>query len=405
MNDIIVAGINGNQIPLHVYGYIEDTSFPISCSKAHLKIIESNFHGFDHDRWIPIVPLPECFDTVARTLKKDKVLFLISGDPLFFGIGKRLSQHFTNSSIRFIPAVSYMQSCFAHIGLNWDDADFLSLHGRSLESLDHKLNCRKLFIFTDTDNSPDVIARYLNSRRGNQPIPYIVHVGERIGAKNQRFVSGNLDEIEAMSFAQPNSMIVLDTSDADTRTTARFGLSENDIEHSRGLITKSEVRAAVIHKLQLPDNGVLWDIGAGSGSISIEAARLFESLSVYAVERSDEQLENIQANKFAYGCRNLHIVAGQAPEILYDLPQPDRIFIGGSGGRLEDILGYLDERVNAPVRIVATAVLEETARTVPEKLYASGFDVDVSVIETTRYRYPNKNKTTFNPISIICGTR
>lgn len=402
--DIIAAGINGDQLPDHISSYIQDPLCRISCSKAHLGIIENQFPEFQQERWIPIIPLDDCFETVSACLKQQTVLFIISGDPLFYGLGKRLAQNFPDAEIKFIPAVSYMQSCFAHIGVNWDDSEFISLHGRPISSLDRKLNCGKLFIFTDPTNSPDVIARYWKSKITGDYSGHTVYVGERIGTDNERFVSGTFDEIETMSFAQPNSMVVVDSSGRSERYPVRFGLGEDDIEHSRGLITKNEVRAAVIHRLQLFEHAVLWDIGAGSGSVGLEAARAFPALTVYAVEQNEEQLANIRANKEFFGCSNLHIVNGQAPEILSGLPQPDRVFIGGSGGRLEDIIDVAVSVLKKKGRIVATAVIESTARIVPEKLYARGFEVEISVIETVRYRYPETEETRFNPISIICGT-
>jgi len=405
MSTLIVAGINGEWITSNLHALFEDKSCIVVCSKSHLRVVEEQFPGFSDERWIPIVPLEHCLETIEHIENGRTTLFLLSGDPLFFGLGKRLKQRFPTREIRFYPAVSYMQSCFARAGINWDDADFISLHGRPLETIDQKLNSKKLFIYTDTANSPDIIAAHLMSRLGDDASRYLLHIGERIGTEKQRFMSYSLEETARASFAQPNSMILVDTHGDGSKSDVRFGLCENDIEHSRGLITKSEVRAAVIHRLRLPDTGVFWDIGAGSGSIGIEAARLFPSLSVYAVERSDEQLANIRTNKSVYGCRNLHIIDGSAPENLVNLPRPDRVFIGGSGGRLEQIIAYLADKTCAPLHIVVTAVLQSTADDAPELLHARGYSVDVSIVKTSRYQYPAKELITYNPIHIICGTR
>jgi len=402
---IIVAGISGDLIPAGLRDCLEHPSYMVCSSKAHVSLIKRNYPQFDSQRWIPIVPLDTCFTAVTDVLSRHSVLFLLSGDPLFFGLGKRIGGMFPGANIRYLPALSYMQRCFAHIGMNWEDAEFHSVHGRPLETLAQKITCKKLFVFTDPQNSPDAIAGFLRKRLGDEASAYTVHVGEQIGTVRERFITGSLEDIAAMTFAQPNSMILLDTSDEDRRIQARFGLHEHDIHHSRGLITKDEVRAAVIHRLRLPEGGVFWDIGAGSGSISIEAARLHRSLSVYAVEKNREQLGNISTNRSKYGCRNIQIVDGAAPEILADLPIPDCVFIGGSGGRLEDIIAYLDTRFTTPLHVVVTAVLEKTAKTAPEKLHAAGFDVAVSIIKTSRFTYPEQDTITFNPITIICGTR
>lgn len=405
MAALIVAGINGDQIPGHLYTFLEDPVCLVACSKSQFQMIADQFPDFNEERWLQITPIQSCFNTVAEYKESRAILFLLSGDPLFYGLGKRIKQQFPSDDIQFIPAVSYMQSCFANAGINWDDAEFISLHGRPLETINKKLNCRKLFIYTDPDNTPAVIAGYLIKKLGADKDNYIVHVGEFIGSEKQRFREGSLDEIHSMTFGKLNSMILRDLSNEVANDASRFGLRETDIAHSRGLITKSEVRAAVIHRLQLPDKGVFWDIGAGSGSISVETSRLYQSLSVFAIEKNTEQLANITENKAAYRCRNLHIVSGQAPECLFDLPHPDRIFIGGSGGRLDDIINWLSEKNPGPLRLVATAVLETTAERTPEILHSLGFDVDISIIETSRYHYPEKEMIAFNPIHIICGIR
>lgn len=405
MCPMIVAGINDHRIPQPVRRLLEDRRCLLVSSRSHLQRVVDQLPGFDDQRWISIVPLEDCLQAVGCVEHGRSVLFLLSGDPLFFGLGKRLKEQFPDRKIRFMPAVSYMQSCFAHAGLNWEDAEFCSLHGRPLHIIDRKLNSRKLFLFTDSSNAPDVIARYLIDRTGEHSHRYVVYVGECLGSEQQRFVSGSLEDVAEMSFAQPNSMILVDIHRAESFSGARFGLDDSDIEHSRGLITKREVRAAVLHRLQLPDCGVLWDIGAGSGSIGIEAARLFPSLSVYAVERQEEQRAHIRANKTHYRCMNLRIISGQAPDCFDMLPDPDRVFIGGSGGRLEDIISSLAQSLKGGLRVVATAVLEATAEKAPELLHSFGFEVDVSIIKTKRYRYPEKDPVSFNPIHIICGIR
>ena len=116
-----------------------------------------------------------------------------------------------------------------------------------------------------------------------------------------------------------------------------LGLTEDEVVHSRGLITKSEVRAATIHQLRLPKTGVFWDVGAGSGSISIEAARSHPELTLFAIEHKMEEIANIKANIRKFGCYNIIPVFGKAPEELTDLPAPDRIFVGGSSGTLSAI--------------------------------------------------------------------
>lgn len=404
--EIVVAGVNGNKIPADVHLLLVAAGHQVFCSQSLLKTVLTCFPEFDTSRWSSIVPIDRCFDQIRSIKDSRAIVILVSGDPLFYGLGKKLRQAFPDRHIRFLPAVSYMQSCFAHFGINWDDAEIISLHGRPLDLLETRLNSAKLFIFTDPDNSPDRIAEYFKARLSDEDLVAVrMMVGECIGTEKQCFTGGTVKEISLMNWSQPNCMIVVNPGAVQAAERSGFGLRENDISHSRGLITKNEVRAAVIHRLGLSNRDVFWDVGAGSGSISLEAARLFPFLSIYSIEKSAEQLAHIMANKRRYQCCNIHVVEGEAPDILPGLPNPDKVFIGGSGGRLEEILNTLAGFLRPEAIIVITAVLADTARLAPEILYRHGFSVDISLIQVTRLSYPEREKNKLNPIHIICGRK
>ncbi len=402
MSELIVCGNNGAFIAEDIKAYLGDERYPLFCSSALLDTVLRVFPQFNRSRWSSIAPIGECFAKIRSHANSPGVILLTSGDPLFYGIGKRLQEEFCAWEVRFFPAISYMQSCFSHFGIPWDDAEFLSLHGRPLVSINEKLCCPKLFIYTDPENTPDRIAQHLKIWLGKaQRETRKLLIGECLGSKNQHFTEGSIEEISTRSFKQPNCMIVIDKRGEELEDAPRFGLAESEITHSRGLITKSEVRAAVIHRLCLPETGIFWDVGAGSGSISLEASRLYRSLNVFAVEKEEEQLANIQANMARYRSDNVRIIQGEAPEALHQLPPPDSVFVGGSGGRLEEILSFLNAAVKDTTRIVITAVLEETARRAPEILHSYDFNVDISLIQVARFSYPEKSVTQFNPIHII----
>lgn len=402
MSEIIVAGCNGTHISAEIRAYLADQRYPLYCARSLRDIVLKLYPEFNTSRWSSIVPLDECFAKIRDDKDSPVAIVLTSGDPLFYGLGKRLKEEFSGWKITFFPALSYMQSLFSHFGINWDDAEFVSLHGRPLRAIDDKLHAAKLFIYTDPKNTPDQIAEYLKNRLDKDQLrSRRLMIGECIGSEKQRFTQDTIDEISSQSFAQPNCLILIDQHHQDTDELPRFGLVESDVQHSRGLITKSEVRAAVIHRLRLPETGVFWDVGAGSGSISIEAARLYKSLSVIAVEKEKEQLANIEANVKKFGCTNVRVVSGEAPEALSLLPAPDCVFVGGSGGRLEEILNYISTVIKDHGRIVMTAVLEQTAQRAPEILARNNFDVEISLVQVTRYSYPEQNTTELNPIHII----
>jgi precorrin-6Y C5,15-methyltransferase (decarboxylating) len=403
---INVAGISGSSIPVEIRELIREQSAAIVCSSALFDLLKDSDLAINTEQWISITPIDTCMHLIEDALARGNVLVLTSGDPLFYGFGRTLLQHFPASRLLFLPAASSMQLCFSRFAIPWDDAVSISLHGRSISVLDMNLHKKKLFILTDKNNSPQKIACHFLSIVGREEIKnYVMHVGIRLGMPHEQLVSGSVEEIAAMSFEQPNCLIVLNQSTKNRTYQFRFGLNEFQICHSRGLITKNEVRAAVLHGLELPDHGVFWDIGAGSGSIGLEAARMNPALSVYAIEKEQSELHNIINNRDTNHCWNLAVVAGEAPEILAKLPVPDRVFIGGSGGKLRDIILYIDEILPPHGLVLMTGVISSTYETAPKLFHDLGYTVDVSIVETSRYRYSENEVQRFNPIHIIKATQ
>jgi precorrin-6B C5,15-methyltransferase / cobalt-precorrin-6B C5,C15-methyltransferase len=361
---------------------------------------------YPHLRTLQLTPLAEALKNIEQCLHDGNVVVLATGDPLFFGIGKLLIDRFAQSTLVICPAVSSMQYAFSRFLLPWDDAVFVSMHGRTEEHLQRYVAAHhKIGIVTDGKNTPAAIAARLREFYTDDiDFPCIVHVGENLGLPNECLFTGSLKEVAARNFGSLCCMILVREL-KNTSGSPKFGLSEPEILHSRGLITKAEIRAAAIHALAIPPRATIWDIGAGSGSISLEIARLFDDALVYAIEKDHTQLGNIIANRSRFTILNLKILAGEAPAALAGLPSPDRVFIGGSGGRLGAILACCAENIKPGGRIVVTGVLEKTCRTAPEILYRLGFQVETSRIQVHRRSYPDEKETTLNPITIITGMR
>lgn len=354
---------------------------------------------------LPVVPLSQCMDTIHDALGKGNVTVLASGDPLFYGIARKILKTFPDSDIRITPALSSMQLAFARFNIPWDDAHFVSLHGRSSQQLIARvLRYPKVFLFTDPENSPDTIARKILTECGEKKTSDIcIYVAEQLGFKAERLFSGNLKETASKRFIDPNVMILFRPVSGQSDSYPKFGLQEKEIVHSRGLLTKNEVRGAVIHALRLPGNSVLWDVGAGSGSVGLEAARMFPDLQVFSIEKEEEQWQNIEANRKLFSAWNMELVRGQAPEALENLPSPGRVFVGGSGGNLAQILQDCTECLLPEGIIVVNAVIDKTAKLAPEILYSLGLSVEFKKISVQRFSYPAKEKQEFNPITIIVG--
>ena len=336
------------------------------------------------------------------------VAVLASGDPLFFGIGRSLLEAVGKENVTIIPALSSAQLAFACFREPWDDATFISLHGRKTDHLlPLILPHDKVLVFTDQHNTPDLICRTLLNGLGavddGETISsYQVMVGENLGLAEEKLTTGTLAEIAGRQF---NSLNVLLLKRAKQKSFPTLGLQSHQIRHSRGLITKDEVRAASLHKLNLPKTGVFWDIGAGSGSISIEASRLCPGLAVFAIERHEEELANIRANIKTFNCRQVTIVPGTAPENLMDLAAPDRIFIGGSGGRLKEIIQYASSRLAAGGIMVVNGVIQKTIESAPRMMIEQGFSVDISTISVTRRTFADEKEIQFNPVTVIRGVK
>lgn len=357
-----------------------------------------------------ISPVQEATHTIKTKLAVGNVAILASGDPLFYGIGKRLLSEVPKESIEFHPAVSSIQKAAALFKTHWDDATILSLHGRNHPHVPGLiLQHQKCLLLTDTKNSPNEICKTIQEyfsliEDENTALDISVMVAENIGLPDQRLFSGNLSETVAGTFSPLNVMFIGRHAAGDNDFPDAFGLTEDEVVHSRGLITKSEVRAATLHQLRLPKTGILWDVGAGSGSISIEAARSHPELTIFAIEHKAEEINNIKANIRKFGCYNIIPVFGKAPEKLTDLPDPDRIFVGGSSGTLRAITEIAKNRLPANGRIVINGVIEKTIKEAPELLTQCNFSVETTTMCVTRTNSSTQT-VTFNPITITTGSR
>ena len=240
-----------------------------------------------------------------------------------------------------------------------------------------------------------------------------MHVCERLGYPDETVRTGTVEEFAVMTFADPNVVIIIKegvrgrgSGVGEEESEIKFGLREDDIQHERGLITKDEVRAVTLHKLRLPQTGVFWDVGAGSGSISLEASRLCPGLRIFAVEKGQERIDTIKTNMQRYNARNVEVILGTAPEAFADLPAPDRVFIGGSSGKVGDMVKLINERMSSGI-IVINAVTLETLNDSLLSLEQSGFTVDISELSVARSKIVagKQHMSALNPVFIVKGER
>lgn len=298
--------------------------------------------------------ISEAVDRVAADPKL-RAVFLASGDPGFFGIAALLWRKLPPGDVRVLPAASAMQHAFARAGVPWSDARMASLHGRDIGDLAPVLGASKVGLFTDGENNPARIARFL-SDAGWEDLEMVVC--SDLGGPAEQVERGTAADFLHWRGSDLNVVLLLRRG-PDPRPLGP-GLPDSAFRHPRGRITKSIVRAAALGLLELPRAGVLWDVGAGSGSLGIEAALLAPELRVYAVERDPEALEDLRANRRGLRAASVTVVEGEAPAALAALPAPDRVFIGGSGGSLPAALDASFARLSAGGAVVVATVLAET---------------------------------------------
>lgn len=288
--------------------------------------------------------LPEVVEKLRSHLGKKRIAIVASGDPLFYGTARYLSDRIGPEQFEVAPHVSSMQLAFARIMETWEEAYLTDLATRSLEDvLDKIRTAETVGLFTSEANPPSRIARELLARG----IDYFkVYVCENLGGKDERITRGDLADIRDMKFDPLNILILKRKPDRpDQRKAAaklrRFGNPDDVFAQSRpktGLITQAEVRAVALAQLDLHPGDVMWDVGAGSGSVAIEAAQLVAPGPAYAIEQDSADFHLIVANMEHFGVLNVKPVFGTAPEVFATLPPPDAIFVGGNGGEVAKLL-------------------------------------------------------------------
>jgi precorrin-6Y C5,15-methyltransferase (decarboxylating) len=327
---------------------------------------EHHFNEITHiDSAAEKLTFPSPFSALAQLIEQNqgkRICILASGDALFFGVGSWLNRQFDNQHLSFYPNISSVQACFHVIGLPWQEAKVVSLHGRPLNSLRRYLvNQQLIAILTDSLSNPVAIARALNEQGFGLSD---IWVCESMGSKNQtvsQYKAANL-ETSNLSFQALNVCIV--ALKGQTTLPAFPGIADELFSTGSapgyGMISKREVRLSILSLMQPSPNEVAWDIGAGCGSVSVEWARWNHTGQIFAIESSLDRINHIKINADRFGtAQNLNIIEGNAPDCCTDLPRPDSIFIGGSNG-LAVMLDYAWQQLKPGGKLVASAVTSDS---------------------------------------------
>lgn len=326
--------------------------------------------------------------------EKRNTVILVSGDPLFYGLGGVLAKKLP---LEIYPYTSSVQLAFSKMQESWQDAYIVSLHGRSIKGFAQRIDGRKkIAILTDEKNSPQAISTYLKKFGMTE---YDAFVAENLQGEDERCRIFTLDEMEQSSF-YPLNVVILKQRVAVER--ASLGIPDDRFvqrKPDKGLITKKEIRTLCIQELKLKENSIVWDIGTCTGSVAIEAAKIAREGAVYAIEKNEGDLENCLENQLKHRT-DFTAVLGKAPERLDEFPDPNAIFIGGNGGNMELLLQSCLSRLQPNGRLVMNIATIENLAEAMKHLKNMGCEVSVLQAQISKSK-PILHLTRFEPLNPI----
>jgi precorrin-6Y C5,15-methyltransferase (decarboxylating) len=391
---ITVVGLDGSPLTGPARARIEAAALVMG-GRRHLREVEVP------DGVITVALRDDPAEAVRQVVEADgDVVVLASGDPGLFGVLRLLREQVPAERLEVLPAVSSVALAFARAGLPWDDAVVVSAHGRDLRPA--VAACRahpKVAVLTSQGAGPAEIGAALKD------VDRRMHVAERLGLDGERTTWLTPSQAAQRDDWDPlNVVLVIDDARAvasgkgwlaGRQQPAGWALTEDRFAHRDGMVTKAEVRALVLARLGPRLGDLVWDVGAGSGSVAVECARL--GAAVVAIERDD--VTHLEANVKAFAV-DVQVVHGAAPDVLHDLPDPDAVFVGGGG---VDVVRAVVAR--QPARVVVALATVERVGPVLEAM--TGYGVDTVLLESSRLQPlgDGHRLVPTNPVFVVSGVR
>ncbi|MBQ7457288.1 MAG: precorrin-6y C5,15-methyltransferase (decarboxylating) subunit CbiE [Desulfovibrio sp.] len=343
----------------------------------------------------PCVPLTLPLDVSLQSLTEflengQKVVILASGDPLFYGIGATLPRYFPKDSFTILPSVSSLQETCAKIAMPWHDVVCVSLHGRknTMALNQALLSGKTICLLTDPSNTPKSLAAYL-AKKG---YPCTIHVFANIGTPKESYSLFSLlpdpktaaIHVPDIPDIAPNIPMTILLEPSKKPTMPMLGIPEALLS-PECYCTKAAVRATALSLLAMRPNEIFWDIGAGSGALSLEACRLLPEGAIFAVEEKAERMAIIEQHLQRFGAYTVNPVAGHAPLCLKDLPNPTRVFVGGglSQNDARRLLDATTSRMAPSGRIVLACVLLQTIALCHSYFQKKAWTYGVTLVQTS----------------------
>ena len=341
-----------------------------------------------------------------------RTVVLASGDPLFYGTARYVCAKLGKDRFEVVPHVSSMQLAFARVKESWEEAFLANLAGQSIERvIDRVRTSETAGLFTSEQWPPAAVAQALLDHGIDA---FQAYVCENLGSPDERVTQGSLAEIAKESFAPLNVMILVRKAKAPEQAgqvgTRTFGNPDECFLQSRpkrGLLTPSEVRSLALAELQLKPTSVMWDVGAGSGSVGLEGARLARDGRVYAIEMDPDDHALIRENAARFGVTNLDPILGKAPDAWAALPDPDAIYVGGSGRDVAMLVEGAWQRLKAGGRLVTACNSIENLAAMHSLLRSRSADAAYWMVNIAR-GYEQMDRIRFeaiNPVFLIAATK
>lgn len=321
---------------------------------------------------------------------KSRIVILANGDPLFYGTARYLCDRLGKDRFEVIPHVSSMQLAFARVKESWDEAYLTNLANQSLDrAIERIRSAEKVGLFTTEQVPPSAVAQALVDRQIDY---FYAYVCENLGSPDERVFQGDLSEVAQRDFSPLNVMILVRKPNVPDRPAAMMGrrLFGNPDERflqsqpKRGLLTPAEVRSVALAEMDIGPASIVWDVGAGSGSVAIEAAQIARDGTVYAIEMDPADHQLISTNAETFGVRNLVPVLGRAPDAWKDLPDPDAVFVGGTGRMVKTIVENAFARLRKGGRLVVNVGSLENVSGIYSLLQENSGDANVWMMNLAR---------------------
>lgn len=349
---------------------------------------------------LPLIAAADIAEAV-HAQKQGPISILLSGDIGFYSGAKNLYPLLADCETVPLPGLSSLPVFCAKLRTPWEDAYVVSAHGRAHNAPGAVQSHYKTFILTGGSYRPGTLCAQLTDwGLGDVRIS----VGERLSYSDERITTGTAAELANRPF-DSLAVVLAENPAPILRPCAAPSLTDGDFLRGKTPMTKEETRALVLSKLRLRPHHTVWDVGAGTGSVSVACCLAANEGQVYAIERSTEAIELLRANRAKFALTNLHIVEGAAPEALSGLPAPDRVFLGGTGGSMEAILRVALSK-NPTLRAVITAVTIETIAEAMNCFAALGFThTDAVQLSAARTRQVGRYHLmdAQNPVWIVSG--